>query len=80
MKFNKLFLIVVLAALLLSGLTEAGKWKKFGKEIEKTGKRVFKAVEKAVPVVLSTLSLGQYLKKSPRNSPIPDDEYGRSRG
>ncbi|EDS45065.1 hypothetical protein CpipJ_CPIJ005108 [Culex quinquefasciatus] len=59
MNFNKLFLIVILAALLLLGQTEAGRLKKLGKKIEKAGKRVFNAVQKGLPVAAGVQALGR---------------------
>lgn len=59
MNFNKLFLIVILAALLLLGQTEAGRLKKLGKKIEKAGKRVFNAAQKGLPVAAGVQALGR---------------------
>uniref|UniRef100_A0AAG5DUS4 Uncharacterized protein n=1 Tax=Anopheles atroparvus TaxID=41427 RepID=A0AAG5DUS4_ANOAO len=59
MNFNKLFVFVLLAALLLLGQTEAGRLKKLGNKIEGVGKRVFKAAEKALPVVAGVKALGR---------------------
>ncbi|KFB39637.1 hypothetical protein ZHAS_00007084 [Anopheles sinensis] len=58
MNFNKIFVFVLLAALVLLGQTEAGRLKKLGKKIEGVGKRVFKAAEKALPVVAGVKALG----------------------
>ncbi|KAL9695274.1 hypothetical protein quinque_014559 [Culex quinquefasciatus] len=58
MNFNKLFVIVLLAALAIFGQAEAGGLKKFGKKLEGVGKRVFKASEKALPVVTGFKALG----------------------
>ncbi|EDS36060.1 cecropin A [Culex quinquefasciatus] len=59
MNFNKLFVIVLLAALAFFGQAEAGGLKKFGKKLEGVGKRVFKASEKALPVVTGFKALGK---------------------
>nr|ABU80072.1 CEC-A [Anopheles gambiae] len=58
MNFSKIFIFVVLAVLLLCSKTEAGRLKKLGKKIEGAGKRVFKAAEKALPVVAGVKALG----------------------
>ncbi|XP_058127228.1 cecropin-A-like [Anopheles ziemanni] len=58
MNFNKIFVFVLLAALVLVGQTEAGWLKKLGKKIEGAGKRVFKATEKALPVIAGVKALG----------------------
>nr|P81417.2 RecName: Full=Cecropin-A1; AltName: Full=AalCecA; AltName: Full=Cecropin-A; Flags: Precursor [Aedes albopictus]AAD37701.1 cecropin [Aedes albopictus]AAK81849.1 antibiotic peptide cecropin A1 [Aedes albopictus] len=59
MNFTKLFAIVLLAALVLLGQTEAGGLKKLGKKLEGVGKRVFKASEKALPVAVGIKALGK---------------------
>ncbi|XP_055614417.1 uncharacterized protein LOC129760776 [Uranotaenia lowii] len=59
MNFTKLFTFVVLAALLLLGQTEAGGLKSLGKKLEGVGKRVFKAAEKALPVVAGYKAVGK---------------------
>ncbi|EJY57523.1 AAEL017211-PA [Aedes aegypti] len=58
MNFTKLLLVVVmLAAVLLFGSAEAGKLKKIGKKVEKTGKHVANAAQKAGPVVAGVAAL-----------------------
>ncbi|EAT48343.1 AAEL000625-PA [Aedes aegypti] len=59
MNFNKLFAIVLLVALVLLGQTEAGGLKKLGKKLEGVGKRVFKASEKALPVITGYKAVGK---------------------
>uniref|UniRef100_A0A182PYQ6 CEC-A n=1 Tax=Anopheles epiroticus TaxID=199890 RepID=A0A182PYQ6_9DIPT len=58
MNFTKIFVFLVLAVLLFAGHTEAGRLKKLGKKIEGAGKRVFKAAEKALPVIAGVKALG----------------------
>uniref|UniRef100_A0A182R2H8 Uncharacterized protein n=1 Tax=Anopheles funestus TaxID=62324 RepID=A0A182R2H8_ANOFN len=58
MNLSKLFIIVLLGMLLLfGGQTEAGHLKKFGKKLEKIGKKVLHAAEKVVPVLMGVHDL-----------------------
>nr|AAF59831.1 cecropin A [Aedes aegypti]AAL85581.1 cecropin A [Aedes aegypti] len=57
MNFTKLFLLIAVAVLLLTGQSEAGGLKKLGKKLEGAGKRVFNAAEKALPVVAGAKAL-----------------------
>ncbi|XP_062535084.1 cecropin-A1-like [Armigeres subalbatus] len=59
MNFNKLFAFVLLVALVFLGQTEAGGLKKLGKKLERIGKHVFKASEKALPVVAGYNAIGK---------------------
>ncbi|XP_058467370.1 cecropin-A1-like [Malaya genurostris] len=59
MNFKHLFLVVLVAALMLLGQTEAGGLKKLGKKLEGVGKRVFKASEKALPVITGYKAVGK---------------------
>nr|NP_001395400.1 cecropin-like LOC5579377 precursor [Aedes aegypti]AAK73081.1 cecropin A precursor [Aedes aegypti]AAL85582.1 cecropin A [Aedes aegypti] len=59
MNFTKLFLLIAVAVLLLTGQSEAGGLKKLGKKLEGAGKRVFNAAEKALPVVAGAKALGK---------------------
>ncbi|XP_035773329.1 cecropin-C type 1-like [Anopheles albimanus] len=59
MNFNKVLVLVVVAALLLVGQVDAGFLKKLGKKIEGAGKRVFNAAEKALPVAVGVKALGK---------------------
>ncbi|XP_029711077.1 cecropin-B type 2 [Aedes albopictus] len=60
MNFSKLFALVLLIGLvLLTGQTEAGGLKKLGKKLEGVGKRVFKASEKALPVLTGYKAIGK---------------------
>ncbi|EAT32350.1 AAEL015515-PA [Aedes aegypti] len=59
MNFTKLFLLIAVAVLLLTGQSEAGGLKKLGKKLGGAGKRVFNAAEKALPVVAGAKALGK---------------------
>uniref|UniRef100_A0A1Y9H257 Uncharacterized protein n=1 Tax=Anopheles dirus TaxID=7168 RepID=A0A1Y9H257_9DIPT len=58
MNLGKIFIFVVLAALLFLGQAEAGRLRNFGKKLERGGKRVFKAAAKVLPVVAGFKALG----------------------
>ncbi|XP_039446969.1 cecropin-B-like [Culex pipiens pallens] len=61
MNFHRLFLLLVVAIFLVlgghSGVEAAPRWK-LGKKLEKVGKNVFKAAQKALPVVAGFKALG----------------------
>ncbi|EAT48339.1 AAEL000621-PA [Aedes aegypti] len=62
MNFNRLFILVLVAVLVVLGQQQCGveaapRWK-FGKKLEKVGKNVFNAAKKALPVVAGYKALG----------------------
>uniref|UniRef100_A0A182QIG8 Uncharacterized protein n=1 Tax=Anopheles farauti TaxID=69004 RepID=A0A182QIG8_9DIPT len=60
MNFTKIFLLVAIAVLVVVGVQPvdgAPRWK-FGKRLEKLGRNVFRAAQKALPVIAGYKALG----------------------
>uniref|UniRef100_A0A8W7NZC4 Uncharacterized protein n=1 Tax=Anopheles atroparvus TaxID=41427 RepID=A0A8W7NZC4_ANOAO len=61
MNFRRLFVLVVLVALVMVGVQPADgaprRWR-FGKRLEKLGRNIFRAAQKALPVIQGYKALG----------------------